>query len=120
MKILGFWFDGNLAWSCQVHKLIEAIKRECFGLRKLRNYFSIDEIFFNSVCHMLEFDWLSLSIDPMKVRFKRIFLKLTCNPACSDFVLSFVLFYFLCNIVPCFLLLMFYKNIRSFRTPWST
>ena len=44
MKILGIWFDCNLTWSCHVHKLIETVKRECFGLRKLRNYFSCDEM----------------------------------------------------------------------------
>jgi len=44
MKILGIWFDCNLNWSCQVHALIERIKKECFGLRKLRNYFTFDEM----------------------------------------------------------------------------
>jgi len=44
MKILGIWFDCNLTWSCHVHKLIESIKKECYGLRKLRNYFSFDEM----------------------------------------------------------------------------
>ena len=29
---------------------------------------------FHFVCHMLEFDWLSLSLDAMKVRCKRLFL----------------------------------------------
>ena len=38
------------------------------GLNSLSNRF-------NFVCHMLEFDWLSLSLDAMKVRCKRIFLK---------------------------------------------
>jgi hypothetical protein len=44
MKILGIWFDCNLTWSCHVHKLIESVKKECYGLRKLRNYFSFDEM----------------------------------------------------------------------------
>ena len=44
MKFLGIWFDCNLTWSYHVHKLIETVKRECFGLRKLRNYFSCDEM----------------------------------------------------------------------------
>lgn len=44
MKILGIWFDCNLNWSCHVHKLIESVKKECYGLRKLRNYFSFDEM----------------------------------------------------------------------------
>ena len=44
MKILGIWFDCNFTWSYHVQKLIETVKRECFGLRKLRNYFSCDEM----------------------------------------------------------------------------
>jgi hypothetical protein len=44
MKILGIWFDCNLNWSYHVHKLVETIKKECFGLRKLRNYFTFDEM----------------------------------------------------------------------------
>ena len=44
MKILGVWFDCNLNWSCHIGKLVENIKKECFGLRRLRKYFTFDEM----------------------------------------------------------------------------
>ena len=44
MKILGVWFDCNLNWSCHINKMIESIKKECYGLRKLRNCFTFDEM----------------------------------------------------------------------------
>ena len=51
---------------------------------------------------MLELDWLSLSLVAVKIRCKRIFFMWTCNPDWSYFVLSFMLSYFLHNLVPCF------------------
>jgi len=53
MKILGVWFDCNLNWSCHIGKLVENIKKECFGLRRLRKYFTFDEM--SQICTAFAF-----------------------------------------------------------------
>jgi hypothetical protein len=40
MRILGVWFDCNLNWCVHVQVLTEKIKRICYGLRKLRKFFT--------------------------------------------------------------------------------
>ena len=59
----------------------------------------LQAIFFNFVCRMLEFDWLSLSLDANKEAISHVNVL-----SLSDlfFVLSFVLCYLLNNLELCF------------------
>ena len=55
------------------------------------------------ICHISEFDWLSLSSDALKVRCKRLFLIWMCCPCRICFFLSFLLFYLSHNLVAFFI-----------------